>query len=116
MDKDAHQDRNPQATAHYRLNQIQPDVTSETLIPEKNFGMNSHVPEHQNEESDVKFGTSEVKQPSTRHYEQCDMMFRIRAEPNPKRKSAPQRRLDAAEKLAQCLRERVTLPLSFATD
>ena len=116
LDKDAHQERNPKATAHYRLNQIKPDVTSETLIPEEDFGMNSHVPEHQNEESDVKFGTSEVKQPSTRHYEQCDMMFRIRAEPNPKRKSAPQRRLDAAEKLAQCLRERVTLPHSFPTD
>ena len=116
LDKDAHQERNPKATAHYRLNQIKPDVTSEALIPEEDFGMNTHMPEHQNEESDVKFGTSEVKEPSTRHYDQCDMMFRIRAEPNPKRKSAPQRRLDAAEKLARCLRERVTLPHSFPTD
>ena len=99
FEKDAHQQRHPNATTQYKLNQMKPDVTSETLIPKEDFGINRHEPERQNEEIDVRSATSEVKQPSTRHYDQCDMMFRIRAEPHPKRKSAPQRRIDAAENL-----------------
>ena len=89
------------------------DVPGETLFPGDDVEINRHGSERKNEESDASYATSDVKQPSTRHYDQCDMMFRIRAEPHPKRKSAPQRRIDAAEKLAQSLRERVTLPRSF---
>ena len=99
FERDAHQERHPNATAQYKLNQMKPDVTSETLIPKKDVEINRHKLERQNEGSDDRSATSEVKQPSTRHYDQCDMMFRIRAEPHPKRKSAPQRRIDAAENL-----------------
>ena len=78
---------------------MDPDVTGETLISQEDIGINRHASKRKNEESDVRSATSEVQQPSTRHYDQCDMMLRIRAEPHPKRKSAPQRRIDAAENL-----------------
>ena len=47
---------------------------------------------------------------------QADMMFRIRTELDPPRKAEPQRRMDAAAKLAEHLRARVTLPAAFETE
>ena len=81
------------------LRQMEADISGETLISEHDIRINRHESERESEENDVRTATSEVNQPSTRHYDQCDMMFRIRAEPHPKRKSAPQRRIDAAENL-----------------
>ena len=81
------------------MSQMDPDITHKTPISQEDNEINHHASKGKEEESNVGSATSEMKQPSTRHYDQCDMMFRIRAEPHPKRKSAPQRRLDAAENL-----------------
>ena len=97
--KDVHQEIQPNETTQCTLSQMDPNVTGETLISEEDIGINRHESKRTHEDSDVRSAASEEKQPNTRHYDQCDMMFRIRADPHPKRKSAPQRCIDAAENL-----------------
>ena len=97
------------------FNEQEPDATGK-LIAELELGTRCGETELIAEDKDVKSVEEELPQPSALHHEQCDMMFRIRAEPDPPRKPERQRRMDAAANLAEHLRARVTLPAEFEAE
>ena len=86
------------------------------LIAEMQQGTQLEKPEDIPEEAHLEPVREKLEQPSVLHHEQCDMMFRIRAETDPPRKPEPQRRMDAAARLAEHLRARVTLPAEFEAE
>ena len=91
-------------------------VEKHTGFAEMKLGTRCGETEPIAKDNDGKSVAEDLAQPSALHHEQCDMMFRIRAEPDPQRKPEPQRRMDSAAKLAENLRVRVTLPASFEAD